>query len=151
MRTTLAPFAAIAIAATAFLSGCSLLGLESIEDMQLAAGECIDDSIVGEEGEQEVGALPVVDCAEPHTAEVYYVEDLPDGDFNPVTVGNTADEACYDEFEPFMGIAYESSDYYISSIVPSYETWERGDRQVACLIVGEVGEELTGSLKGSAA
>src|SRR5690554_5522237 len=120
MRTTLAPFAAIAIAATVFLSGCSLLGLESVEDMQLAAGECIDDSVVGQEGEQEVGALPVVDCAEPHTGEVYHVEDIPDGEFNLVTVNNTADDACYNAFEPFVGIAYEESKYYISSIVPSY-------------------------------
>lgn len=149
MRTTLAPFATVAIVAAALLSGCSLLG-DSVEDMQLAAGECINDSIVGEEGEQEVGALPVVDCAEPHTAEVYHVEDLPDGEFNTVTVGDTADDVCYNNFEPFVGIAYEDSTIYISSIVPSYDTWEAGDRQIACLLVGETGEEFTGSLQGSA-
>lgn len=151
MRTTLAPFAVIAAAATVVLSGCSLLGLESVEDMQLTLGQCIDDSVVGQEGEQEVGVLPEVDCTEPHTGEVYYVEDLTDEVFNPVTVGNAADEACYDAFEPFVGIAPEESRYYISSIVPSYDTWEAGDRQVACLLVGEVDEQLTGSLKGAAA
>lgn len=151
MRTKFVPAAVAAIATAAILSGCSLLGLESIEDLQLAEGECINDSIVADEGEQEVGALPVVDCSEGHTGEVYHVEDLSDGEFDYAAVGDAADEACYNEFEPFMGIAYEDSEYYISSIVPSYDTWERGDRQIACLVVDEYGEEIVGSLKGSAA
>ena len=150
MRTTLAPFAAIAIAATTVLSGCSLLGLESVEDMQVAVGECIDDSVVSEEEAADVGVLPTVDCAEPHDAEVYYVEDLTDEEFpNDLTV--RAEDICYEQYEPFIGGPYEESNYWISSITPSWDTWEAGDRQVACLVVGDEGERLTGSLKGAEA
>lgn len=148
MRTTLAPFAAIAIAATAILSGCSLLGLESVEDMQVAVGECISDSAVSQEDETEVGVLPTVDCAEPHDGEVYYVEDQTDEAF-PGDLTSRANDICYEKYEAFMGVAYEESNYWISTIVPSVDTWGAGDRQIACLVVGDEGEQLTGSLQGT--
>ena len=150
MRTTLAPFAIIAVATTAILSGCSLLGLDSVEDMHLAVGECIDDSAVSAEGESEVGVLPTVDCAEPHDAEVYYVEDLA-GEELPADLTTQVEDICYDQYEPFIGGPYEESDYWISSISPTFDSWEAGDRQVACLVVGDDGEQLTGSLKGAEA
>lgn len=150
MRTTLAPIAIMSIAAAGILSGCSLLGLHSVEDMQVAVGECISDSAVSQEEETEVGVLPVVDCDEPHDGEVYYVEDQTDASF-PNDLVERANNICYDHYASFMGVDYEESTYWISTIVPSYDTWDAGDRQIACLVVGEEGELLTGSLKGSGA
>lgn len=151
MRKTLAPITIAAFVGAIALSGCSMLFGDSVEDMQMTLGECISDPSIAAEGESEVGALPVVDCAEPHYGEVYFVEDQDDEQYPAATIRNTADDLCYDAFEPFMGIAYEQSAYYITSITPSSQTWDAGDRQIACLVVADDGDEITGTLKGSAA
>ncbi len=153
MRKTLAPVAIAALVGATALSGCSLLGLggDSVEDMQMTVGECISDPDIAAEGETEVGALPVVDCAEPHYGEVYFVEELTDDEYPAVSIRNTADDLCLEAYEPFIGTTYDQSAYYITSITPSLDTWEAGDRQVACLVVGDESEGLTGSLKGAEA
>jgi hypothetical protein len=149
MRVTVTTSLLIAAAAVA-LSGCSLLGGASVEELQLTVGECVNEPSVAEEGEQEIGALPVVDCAEPHHAEVFHTIELTDESY-PADVLTQAEEACYGAFEGYVGIAYEESAYYFTATYPTSQSWDAGDRQIACLLVGETGEELTGSLKGAAA
>lgn len=140
--------AAVAISVAA-LSGCSLLGGATVEELQLTVGECVEEASVTEEGEQEIGALPVVDCAEPHHAEVFHTIQLTDESY-PADVTTQAEEACYGEFENYVGIPYEDSLYYFTATYPTQGSWDQGDRQIACLLVGDVGQELTGSLKGAA-
>ena len=148
MRISVAP---IAVAVTALaLSGCSLLGGATVEELQLTQGECVNEASVTEEGEQEIGALPVVDCSEPHFGEVYHTVELADEEY-PADVVSQAEEACYDAFADYVGIAYEESIYYFTATYPTQGSWDLGDRQIACLLVGETGEELTGSLEGAAA
>ena len=43
----------------------------------LSVGDCFDDP----DNFAEVSNVPMVDCSEPHHNEVYYLQDLPDGDF----------------------------------------------------------------------
>lgn len=147
MRFSLAPVAAIAIAATAGLAGCSLLGLDSVEDIQLAVGECLDDSSITAEEAAE-GVMPVVDCAEPHESEVYFVEDQTDDEF-PDDLQARAEDLCYDNYEAFTGAPFEESEYGISYYTPNWDTWDAGDRQIACLV--ESYDQVTGTLKGAEA
>ncbi|MDN4480374.1 septum formation family protein [Demequina muriae] len=149
MRVSFAPIAIAALAVSS-LSGCSLLGGATVEELQVSVGECISDPAVADEGDQEVGELPVVDCAEPHFGEVYHTENVADEEFSSDIV-TQADEVCYQEFEGFIGLTYEESQYYISAMSPTSASWDLGDRQIACLVVGGTGEEITGSLEGAAA
>ncbi|GIG53985.1 septum formation family protein [Demequina activiva] len=145
-KWTLAALATTVLA----LSGCSLLGSGgTVEELQVTVGECVDEASVTEEGEQEIGVLPVVDCAEPHYAEVFHTVQLTDESF-PADVVTQAEDACYGAFESYVGIDYAESIYYFTATYPTQGSWDNGDRQIACLLVGEVGEELTGSLKGAA-
>lgn len=142
-----------AFAAMLALSGCSALdsyfGSDvDVSELELTVGECVVDEGLTSDTLTEVGALPVVDCAEPHHAEVYYAETLSVEEY-PDTVATTTEESCLAEFEGYVGAAYEDSRYYVSVIYPSEYTWGEGDRQVACLVTGDTDEELTGSVRGS--
>ena len=145
MRTTLAPFAAIAIAATAILSGCSLLGIQTAEDLAFTAGECIMEANT----DPDTGMPEIVECNEPHDGEIYHTADLTDESY-PTDVATIADDICYEEYEAFVGKPAEESDYVYSYYAPSADTWGIGDRQVAC-VVGAWGDEFTESLKGAEA
>jgi len=49
-----------------------------------------------------------------------------------------------------VAIDYQSSIYWITSVTPSAQTWEDGDRQIVCALkLGEEGEEMTGSAEGT--
>ncbi|MFV0634589.1 septum formation family protein [Demequina sp.] len=144
-RVLIAPVAAVFA-----LSGCSLLGGATVEELQVSVGECVNTEAFDTETETEVGALPTVDCAEEHDAEVYFVLDLPEGDL-PADAEAQAEAACRENYESYVGVAYEDSRYYYSFTYPTQSSWDMGDRQVACMLLGEVDEKLTGSLKGAAA
>jgi hypothetical protein len=145
MRRALAPSLAVLATAT-LLSGCSLLGAGSVQ--QFTVGQCVNDPVVAEDGQQEVGTLPVVDCSEPHTGEVFFVEELT-GDSVPADVSAQADAICSENFEAFVGVSYEESSLYLTSLYPTFGSWEQGDRQIVCLIVDGEGASMTGSVKGS--
>lgn len=130
------------------LGGCALLGGATVEELQLAVGECILNSAVSAEGETEVNSLPRVDCAEAHDGEVFYVEEMTELTEESITAG---DETCYAQYEAYVGVPYEESVYYYTTMTPTQSSWDLGDRQLACILVGEEGEQLTGSLKGAAA
>ncbi|WP_297084479.1 septum formation family protein [uncultured Demequina sp.] len=145
-----APLAITVIAALG-LAGCSLLDPSAtVEELQLTVGECLNEASVTEEGEQEIGVMPVVDCADVHFAEVFHTEELTVEDY-PEDISDLASEVCYLSFEDYLGIPYEESIYYFTATYPTSASWNWGDRQIACLVVGDVGEQLTGSVAGSAA
>lgn len=149
MRLNRMSFALIAVALPA-LAGCSLLGGPTIEALQVEVGECIADPAVSEQGSQEVGELPVVNCDEPHYGEVYYAEDL-STDTMPDDVSDQAEDICYARFESFVGVPWEDSEYYFTAMTPTPGSWELGDRQIACVMVGGVSEAITGTLAGAEA
>jgi Septum formation len=101
-----------------------------------------------------VGSVLVVDCAEPHVYEVFGLigHEAANGEPYP---GDTAileygDEACRAPFGDYVGHDYETSVYWITTVTPSEETWDEGDREIVCALrLGEEGEESTGSAAGS--
>ena len=61
-----------------------------------------------------------------------------------------ADTECQVPFEDFIGLSYEESQWFITSVTPSQETWDTGDREIVCTVNLEDGSEVTGSAEGSA-
>ena len=94
----------------------------------------------------------VVDCEDPHVYEVYDVGDVESADDaypGDAEMGETASAQCQDAFEAYVGIAYEDSRWYVTSIPPNEETWAEGDREVVCLLHLQDESEVTGSAEGS--
>ena len=60
-----------------------------------------------------------------------------------------AEEQCYAQFEPWMGVPWTESDYDIESFYPSSQSWPKGDRTITCTVVEFQGKRTTGSVRGA--
>ena len=164
-RSPLARTAAIvAVAALGFgLSGCSLIGqltgdgtvrdddgqvVESNDEADvftIQVGDCLNDSDAAE----EVTAVPLVRCAEPHDSEVY-ASIIMTGDEFPglAAVQAEAETGCIEEFESFVGTPHLDSIYDFSYYFPTEASWNGGDREILCVIYDPAGQPITGTLAG---
>ena len=124
-------------------------GAEMVSFDELAVGDCIPLMEYDEE-ETEVFELPVVPCDLPHTDEVYYMYDLPDGEYpGDDEIYELTWEGCRAQFEAFVGLSYEESELDIYPYSPTQGSWNRWkDRTVHCVVFSY--EEVTGSLQGAA-
>lgn len=143
MRAIIVP--SLALLALPALAGCSMFGGTSVQEFTV--GECVNLTADVTEESTEVGELPVVDCAEPHDAEVFHVVDTSLTEFDETAITTEADLACYDAFEGYVGMAYEESSIYYTLLYPTQQSWDADDRAIVCLLVGS--EQVTGSLQGS--
>lgn len=99
------------------------------------------------------GAIPVsgqdaalVDCEEPHSAEVFAVFVLPDGDFpGPHTVEEYTNR-CEGELVAYSPDAADDPSIRVRKNVPDEESWGLGHRSVNCIANFET--PRTGSLRG---
>jgi hypothetical protein len=155
-------FLALPAALLVVLSGCgeSLTGDETERDesgevveegevgaLSLQLGDCLDAATT------EVDSVPVVPCAEPHESEVVALFDLPEGDYpGAEAVIEAAETGCTGErFTSYVGIEYPQSQYLISYLVPTEQTWDAiDDREIVCLVTGPDAEPLVGSVEGRA-
>lgn len=148
-----AGLSALAIGSVLALSGCgaitSLIGGGNVFD--ISVGDCFVESEMDEAfASGEVSDIPLVDCAEEHDAEVYYTEDLPEGDFpGTESITTSTEEICYgDNFTDFVGVGYNESEIYAGSLSPTEDSWNRvDDREVACYVMSD--ELVTGTLSGA--
>ena len=112
----------------------------------IKVGDCLDLASAGLA--DEVSSLPTVPCTDEHDSEVYAETTLADGDY-PTDIDDQAAEFCYNEFEPFVGLAYEESSLDAQPMTPTQDGWENGnDRVIQCILMSP--EAVTGSLAGSA-
>lgn len=122
--------------------------------MELGVGDCFNEQDVFggfTAQDEEVSDVPLVDCAEPHDSEIFYSEELPDGDFpGDAALEKSLDDICTGSaFEKFVGIDYMDSELYVGAFQPTAETWDLlDDRETLCYVVTG-GETVTGSLEGS--
>jgi hypothetical protein len=125
--------------------GLGLTACSSTPANDFEAGECTNDDLTG-----SVSEIDTVDCDDEHTAEAFAQFDLDDGDFPGVDeVNEQATEGCQgDRFEEYVGTDYDSSIYIASSINPSEDSWDSGDRTVICVISGSTEGALDGSAEG---
>jgi len=119
---------------------------EQVHSLDLNVGDCLTD----ETSEGSIEEVGVIDCAQPHTGEIYHGFDIaegPDGQM-PDTIDTDAETGCVEAFAGFVGVPWEQSALSISWMQPSPDTWEADDREVLC-VVFEDGVDTTGSLEGS--
>jgi hypothetical protein len=134
------------------LVACSGDDSESVLDLGTdAVGTCLDF-------EQAPGAtvekLPVADCNEPHTHEIYFVPSVTDEAVYPgfEALDALAQARCLGAFEDYVGISAFESELFFSWLLPTLDTWERdGDREIVCVIGEGNGAPLPpGSVRGTA-
>lgn len=156
--------AAAALSCTALiaLSGCSLLGgadeperdesgdvteASDADAFSIRVGDCLESM---DWGGGEMSTVPVIPCAEPHESEVYAAVDLPDGDFpGAEAVDTQSGEFCYGEFQGFVGVAWEDSEFEYGYLAPTEQSWGQGDREVLCVVWDPAGL-TSGTLAGAA-
>ena len=124
--------------------GATEVGLRELE-----VGDCfdlVDDPMAADR------AVWLLDCAEPHTHEVYDVLDYEGegaGGGEPYpgvpVVQNWAEEQCYARFEGFVGTRWTLSELEIEVWWPSEESWDLMDRSVICTVFSPTGDPLTGT------
>lgn len=96
----------------------------------------------------EVIAIP---CEDEHVFEAYAVTTLPDGEYLGESWAiEMADEFCAAEFEDFVGLAYEESALWFTSLYPTNGGWTwKDDREILCLISAADEVPTTGTLAGA--
>ena len=100
-------------------------------------------------GDGEVVVL--LDCSQPHQYEVTAVVDVPfaagwPGDTELVAI---AKRVCPESQAAYVGLAYELSALEVGWILPTLEEWDRGRRQIACVVFDPAGP-LTATAQASA-
>lgn len=121
---------------------------ENADVFSLRVGDCLNTADLG----AEILTVPTVPCSEPHDSEVYASMFLSGSEFpGEDAVIDAADEFCFDEFEPFVGQAYEYSELYIFSMYPSADSWRMNDdREILCMVLDETTPGgVTGTLRAS--
>ena len=123
---------------------------QDISPSSLRARDCIGVGELAEmldEGMYEVTAVP---CSEPHSAEVYRVFDLADGDYpGDGEVVRLSETGCLNAFRDFVGVPPARSTLDVTFLHPQSTSWRiTGDREVLCF-VSEVDALTTGSLEGA--
>jgi hypothetical protein len=120
---------------------------QAIEVDKLRVGDCLTESQGAEE--EFISTVPVVPCSELHSAEIFALVTLPDGDFPGQDAINTqAEELCIAEFEDFVGLSYWESVFEAWFMLPAEDGWRAGDREVICNIY-DPGGKVSGSLIGA--
>lgn len=117
-------------------------------------GDCL---LVGEEIDAQVSSLPVIDCAEPHSHEIFATLNMDDDpeDF-PVYPGTEALEAvaereCLTAFEDYVGISPFDSELFYSWLVPTLDSWTKFDDRIVLCVASTLDNSLLppGSIEGS--
>ncbi len=101
--------------------------------------------------ETVVISLEALPCSQPHDAEAYHDFEQPGTEWpGGEQVSSRSDLGCFEQFEAFVGIAWEDSALDFAFLEPTQESWEQGDdREVTCAIVSYDGSKLIGSTRGS--
>ena len=128
-----------------------------VDQNTLVVGDCFN-RYDGLQNYQPIEIVTKRPCEQTHDAEVFYKGDYA----GSVTVNTypgkeklTTDSihVCYDNFQDFVGKAYETSTYQLGYFVPQQDRWESTtarSRAVTCYVTAYAkGTKLTGSVRGS--
>lgn len=110
----------------------------------LTIGDCFND-----QNADEVETVKAIPCADAHDYEAYFAFDVSeDGAFpGDEALAQIAGERCVTEFATFVGKSYEESTLDFNYLSPSEGSWDSGDREILCLVMGP--DQTTGSLAGT--
>lgn len=110
----------------------------------LQAGQCLADA---PPTDPAVVTVTLVDCSQPHLAEVYLRADIPVNE----ALSDVAGSQCDTGFTAYTGMAVAGSGFTTTYLIDSDQ--DRTDNNpypstVICLLQGASGQSLTGSAKG---
>lgn len=93
-----------------------------------------------------------VDCAQPHDNEVIGSFDYTASSGFPGSdaLQAFAEQVCLPAFSQYVGVDFQSSKLDVLPLLPTDQTWLKGDRTVSCIVLMHDGTKLTGSVKGTA-
>jgi hypothetical protein len=94
-------------------------------------------------------AVTPIDCAQPHTAEIYNTIELPAGAYpGKAKIVEAAAEACLGTaLSDYVGDEKQAAAYSEHYLAPSEEFWSAGKRSLVCFLSPiDEGGELTGSV-----
>ena len=117
---------------------------ETVFDLEI--GDCL---AADPTGEQPVSEVPTVECAEPHSSEVFHTVEIDASELpSEAEVEGIVQDECFVEFESFVGVSYEQSALEVIWLQPTAESWELGDRELVCMVTDPAGQS-TGTLEGA--
>ena len=127
--------------------GGQIVGAGDMEVTDVRAGDCFD---LKDPDEEEVGDVTAKPCTEPHEFEMFFVGNLPDGEFPADDVINAYLEAeCIPAFDAYVGMPYVQSQLDIFPLIPSFGGWNAGDHAVQCALFDPINEQLTSSMRNA--
>jgi hypothetical protein len=127
--------------------GGQIVGAGDMQVTDLVAGDCFDLKDPSEEEVNDVEAKP---CTEPHEFEMFFVRDMPDGDFPTDDEINSFITAnCLPAFASYVGLSYEQSSLDIFPLIPGFGGWNAGDHSVQCSLYDPIDEDLEQSMRDS--
>lgn len=119
--------------------------------LTLPVGACLEIEIGGDEPDRPEDAVPI-SCDQPHRSELFARESL-EGEEYPgrEVILAAADELCRGRgFTAYVGLPYEQSVLWQTSIYPTEQTWAVGSRAITCFVHGPSPTETTvGSFEGT--
>jgi hypothetical protein len=119
----------------------------SVQDLRV--GDCFDFT----DDSTQVSSVRAIPCGEAHVYEVYAVVDYPSGE-EPSDLDEPYTDWEYDQcvngFETYVDHDFETSIWFFSTLTPTAESWDEGDRNIQCFLHNESESAVTGSAEGSA-
>ena len=111
---------------------------------RIGVGDCYDDPPT-----DEVARFDVVPCDQPHDNEVFHVFDAPGGRYpgREGLLDLSAVECRGGAFSDYVGASLDDSDLRVFQVLPTRQTWDRGDREVVCVLYAPGGRKITGSAR----
>ncbi|MGP6174704.1 septum formation family protein [Corynebacterium sp. A21] len=125
---------------------------EELDIFDVQVGDCVEDihAIGQTDAGEGVNTLGIIDCEQPHNAELYHLSDV-GGDSAEIPpeqeLSEQANQICLDAFEGYVGTPYLQSELDFTLFLPTAESWRYGDREVMCLITSV--EPVAGSAQGN--
>ena len=136
--------AAVVGAAVALAGGGRRAAGAEVAAAKLAVGHCVDGLREGD----DLAALPVVSCDEPHEGEVFAVFALPAGPYpGEAALGRTVRDECVKHFETYAPSSVADDRIELFYLHPNPLSWSAGDRGVTCVATDPT-TKRAGSLRG---
>ena len=111
---------------------------------RIAVGDCYDDPPTA-----EVERFRVVPCEQAHDNEVFHVFEATGAEYpgEERLLDDAAVRCRGDAFTDFVGVPLEESELAVFQVLPTAETWRRGDREVVCVLYADGGGRIVGSAR----
>jgi hypothetical protein len=118
----------------------------------LRVGDCVNDATIHKDDNTEVETVTIVPCWQPHDLEVYANRTMLGETFpSDEKISRFVDRSCSEDFQRYVGIAPDDSQFDYFAYVPSKASWEQGDHVVTCGVIDAGDGKLNGSARNARA